>query len=300
MRPLSRVAAIVLLTVSLVACAARAQVLTEVEVPLLDPPPPPPRVVAVYTAPEPPPVAPTVEPAAPVRPPARPPRPEQKPEPATTPEPVESSARPSPGPSLTLTPSPGSESQTAAAIRDLLERATRDLSRVNPATLNADRRSQFDTARRFIQQAEEALKVRNIVFASKLLVHFRAPTMDRLPLGTVFLVVALAIGCGSSPTSPSTANVAGKWGGSRCAPALGTACAIQMTITQDGSALTGTWGTTTTSGKLTGTISGLTVTLTLTGEFAPTTLTLTLNQKQDEMSGPYTAQSTISLTRQTA
>jgi hypothetical protein len=146
MRPLSRVAAIVLLTVSLVACAARAQVLTEVEVPLLDPPPPPPRVVAVYTAPEPPPVAPTVEPAAPVRPPAR----------------------PSPGPSLTLTPSPGSESQTAAAIRDLLERATRDLSRVNPATLNADRRSQFDTARRFIQQAEEALKVRNIVFASKL------------------------------------------------------------------------------------------------------------------------------------
>jgi hypothetical protein len=168
MRPLSRVAAIVMLTVSLVACAAKAQVLTEVEVPLLDPPPPPPRVVAVYTEPEPPPVAPTVEPAAPVRPPARPPRPEQKPEPVTTPEPVESSARPSPGPSLTLTPSPGSESQTAVAIRDLLGRATRDLSRVNPATLNGDGRSQYDTARRFIQQAEEALKVRNIVFASKL------------------------------------------------------------------------------------------------------------------------------------
>jgi len=77
-------------------------------------------------------------------------------------------ARPSPGPSLMLTPSPGSESQTAAAIRDLLGRATRDLSRVNPASLNVDGRSQYETAKRFIQQAEEALKVRNIVFASKL------------------------------------------------------------------------------------------------------------------------------------
>ena len=168
MRPLSRVVPVVLLTASLAACAAKAQVQTEVEVPLLDPPPPPPRVVAVYIEPEPIPVAPAVEPAVPVRPPARPPRPEQKPEPATTPEPTESVARPSPGPSLTLTPSPGSESQTAAAIRDLLGRATRDLSRVNPASLTADGRSQYETARRFIQQSEEALKARNIVFASKL------------------------------------------------------------------------------------------------------------------------------------
>lgn len=168
MRPLSRVVPLVLLTAGLSACAAKAQVLTEIEVPLLDPPPPPPRVVAIYAEPEPVPVAPTVEPVAPVRPPARPPRPEQKPEPAAaTPDPVES-ARPSPGPSLTLTPSPGSESQTAAAIRDLLDRAIRDLSRVNPATLNVDGRSQYETARRFIQQSEEALKARNIVFASKL------------------------------------------------------------------------------------------------------------------------------------
>ena len=168
MRPLSRVLPVVLLTASLAACAAKAQVLTEVEVPPLDPPPPPPRVVAVYVEPEPIPVAPAVEPAAPVRPPARAPRPEQKPEPATTaPEPTESTP-PSPGPSLTLSPSPGSESQTAAAIRDLLGRATRDLSRVNTASLNVDGRSQYETARRFIQQAEEALKARNIVFASKL------------------------------------------------------------------------------------------------------------------------------------
>ena len=165
-----RVALIVLLTASLGACAARAQVRSEAPVPPLDPPPPPPRVVATYEPePEPIAVAPPVEPAAPVRPAIRPPRPEQKPEPAvSTPEPVESVARPTPGPSLTLTPSPGSEAQTANAIRNLLGQATRDLSRVNVASLNNDGRAQYDTARRFIQQAEDALKSRNIVFAGKL------------------------------------------------------------------------------------------------------------------------------------
>lgn len=152
------------------ACAAKAQVRTEAPMPELDPPPPPPRVIAAYE-PEPEPIVatPPVEAAAPVRPAARPPRPEQKPEPAvTTPEPAESVARPAPGPSLTLTPTPGSETQTVNAIRDLLGRATRDLSRVNVATLNTDGRAQYETARRFIQQAEEALKARNVVFAGKL------------------------------------------------------------------------------------------------------------------------------------
>lgn len=154
---------------SLGACAARAQVRAEVEMPLLDPPPPPPRVVASYPAEtEVVPLAPTVEAAAPARPPVRPPRPE-KPEPAQTPpEPVQEAARGESAPSLTLTPSPGTETQTAAAIRDLMARAARNLSRVNQASLNADGRTQFDTARRFLQQADEALKTRNIVFAGKL------------------------------------------------------------------------------------------------------------------------------------
>jgi hypothetical protein len=164
-----RLVALALFTAMLAACAAKAQVRTEAEVPLLDPPPPPPRVVAAYAAPEPIPVTPVVEPATPVRPPARAPRPEQKPEPiVSAAEPAESTVRPSGAPSLTLTPSPGSESQTLAAIRDLLGRATRDLARVNAGTLNNDGRAQYDTARRFIQQAEDALKARNIVFAGKL------------------------------------------------------------------------------------------------------------------------------------
>jgi hypothetical protein len=158
------------LALPLGACAAKAQVRAEIPMPVLDPPPPPPRVIAAYE-PEPEPITavPPVEPSAPVRPPVRPPRPEQKPEPvSTTPDPVEAVARPATGPSLTLTPTPGSETQTANAIRDLLGRATRDLSRVNVATLNNDGRAQYDRARQFILQAEEALKARNVVFAGKL------------------------------------------------------------------------------------------------------------------------------------
>lgn len=136
--------------------------------PLLDPPPPPPRVVTPYQEEAAPvPLAPVVEPATPARPPVRPSRPENRPEPAATPEPVAEVAKP-PAPSLTLTPSPGTESQTVAAIRDLMSRASRDLARVNAATLNADGRAQFETARRFLQQADDALKARNVVFAGKL------------------------------------------------------------------------------------------------------------------------------------
>ena len=164
-----RVVPLVLLTATLGACAVKAQVRTEVELPLLEPPPPPPRVVVEYAEPEPLPVMPPVEAAGPVKPPARPARAEQRPEPAASlPEPVEAAARPSPAVSLTLTPTPGSEAQTVTAIRDLMGRAARDLSRVNANGLNADVRSQFETARRFLQQAEESLTNRNIVFAGRL------------------------------------------------------------------------------------------------------------------------------------
>ena len=164
-----RALCVVLLAASLSACAAKAQVRSEIEVPLLDPPPPPPRVVADYPEPEPLPVAPPVEATAPAKAAPRPSRPEQRPEPAVaTPEPVENAVRTEPPPSLTLTPLPGSEAQTVTAIRDLLGRAARDLSRVNAGALNTDGRAQYDTARRFLQQAEEALKARNIVFAGRL------------------------------------------------------------------------------------------------------------------------------------
>ena len=106
----------------------------------------------------------TVPPSRPApRPPAsrpEPPRPEPQP---SIPE------RPAPAPpALTLKPAPGSETKTETSIRALMGRATRDLQRVNYAALDADGRAQYDTARRFMQQAEEALKTNNLAFAGKL------------------------------------------------------------------------------------------------------------------------------------
>ena len=138
--------------------------------PVLAPPPPPPRVVETYVDP-----VPTIEPSPvetalatpPSRPPARPaaPRPEAtKPEPARI-EPERTIAN---APALTLKPAPGMEAKTQASIRDLLDRAMRDLQKVKYAALDADGRAQYDTARRFMDQAEEAIKNSNLAFAGKL------------------------------------------------------------------------------------------------------------------------------------
>ena len=53
-------------------------------------------------------------------------------------------------------------------MRDQLALATGALRRVDYLGLNADARSQYDTAKRFIEQAEQALKEKNLVFAAKV------------------------------------------------------------------------------------------------------------------------------------
>jgi hypothetical protein len=66
------------------------------------------------------------------------------------------------------TPQTANDAEAERRVRDVLARATRDLERVDRRTLGADARAQFDTARRFIDQASEALKVRNYMFAAYL------------------------------------------------------------------------------------------------------------------------------------
>lgn len=152
------------------ACAARAQVAApEPQLPVLTPPPAPPRVVAIYVEPED--LTPVEAPASPE--PSSPARPAQTRAPAPAvpaPSPVNSEGPPvpPPPPALTLTPAAGTEAKTEASIRTLLGRVTRDLSRVSQASLNADGRTQYEAARRFVQQSEEALKARNLVYAGKL------------------------------------------------------------------------------------------------------------------------------------
>ena len=160
---------VALLCVSGVACA-KARANTVPVMPELAPPPPPPRVVATFPA-EP---VPTIEPspvdsalATPPPPITKPPAAKQEPQKA---EPLPTSVeRPAPaGPALTIKPGPGVQAATEASIRAHLDRAQRDLQRVDYAALNEDGRTQFDTARRFIHLAEEALKSTNLPYASKL------------------------------------------------------------------------------------------------------------------------------------
>ena len=171
MRLLHLTLVVTALAVGAAGCAkARANTLPVM--PVLEPPAPPPRVVEDYID-EP---LPTVEPSpvetalASPPPPARTrvasPRNEApKPDPGREEEVDRPAANP---PTLTLKPAPGVAAKTEASIREMLGRAQRDLQRVNYAALDADGRVQFDIARRFNEQAEEALKEGNLAYAGKL------------------------------------------------------------------------------------------------------------------------------------
>jgi len=74
--------------------------------------------------------------------------------------------RPVPAPTATLQQTPPAQtSEMERQVREHLARAGTDLDRVNYKALNADGRSQYDTAKRFIKQAEQALEEKNLVFA---------------------------------------------------------------------------------------------------------------------------------------
>ena len=105
----------------------------------------------------------------PARPRPRPAPVEAAKEPATQPlpEPAEPARSADPAPVL-RTPETADDSEAVRRVRDALSRASGQLARVNAAALGADARAQYDTARRFIDQAEGALLVRNYMFASYL------------------------------------------------------------------------------------------------------------------------------------
>ncbi len=53
-------------------------------------------------------------------------------------------------------------------VRTVLARASQDLARVEYRPLGPEAKAQYDIARRFISQAEDALRERNLLFAAKL------------------------------------------------------------------------------------------------------------------------------------
>jgi hypothetical protein len=147
-----------------------------VESPRLEMPSPPPRLVETVEAVAPPPVALVEEPPhQPIPPPER-----QAPRSGTArPEPPKPEAPLIEAPKTGEEPARASTLQTTPTVEDvevertirgLLLRAHNDLSRVNYRALSADGRTQYDSAIRFIRQAEEALepRTRNLLFARNL------------------------------------------------------------------------------------------------------------------------------------
>jgi len=171
-------AALVVLSASASAACAGRHVRTQPQGPPLDVPPPPSLVgVPVESEPEPAKVQPSPAPAVA--------RPARRPQRATPPKPLptrkaDTPDKTEPPPAIPAKPAaeaapPAPSLQTTAKvdeleqkIRALLTRATRDLDKIPVRTLSADRRTQYDEARRFAEQAEAALKVKNLAFAEQL------------------------------------------------------------------------------------------------------------------------------------
>ena len=84
--------------------------------------------------------------------------------PPDAPRPAE---EPAAAPTLRLMPGgelPASEDR----VRQQIVRAQQDLNNVDYKALNADAREQYDTAKRFVAVAEQAIKDRNLIFAQTL------------------------------------------------------------------------------------------------------------------------------------
>ena len=66
------------------------------------------------------------------------------------------------------TPQTADESEAVRRVRTVLDRARALLGQVKTADLTREARTQHDTARRFVEQADQALLEKNLVFASYL------------------------------------------------------------------------------------------------------------------------------------
>ncbi len=150
------------------ACA-HPQARTQPERPALIVPEPPERTIAPPPPEEPPPAT-SPQPDAAAQKPARPRPAQPKPEPPVTPPapPVTQNPTAAAAPSTLQTTPPANQAELIKNIRELLSRAHRDLKGVVYDSLNADGKAQYDTARRFADQAEQALKDMNLVFALTL------------------------------------------------------------------------------------------------------------------------------------
>lgn len=142
--------------------------------PLATPPPP-----AHHVAPAPPPLPSTPAEPEQTAPPGQttPKPPTEKPEPSGKPRPAPANPPPdtrgaeeapkTPPPTLQTAPSRETGAE-AKSIRDTLAKAGKDLGGVDYQRLGSDAKAQYDTAQRFIRQADAALKAQNFIVARNL------------------------------------------------------------------------------------------------------------------------------------
>ena len=167
--------AIVAAAVLAAACATAQAKADPFAGPALAPPPPPARTVTpVELPPEPvePPPDPGPTPVV-IKPSSRPasPRPDRN-----ASKSAEKTDDPPPGaaqasvPSVALQPlqTTANVAEMERGVRARMAQASRDLDRTDYRQMSGDRRTQYDTAKRFIQQAADALRVKNFVFAVQL------------------------------------------------------------------------------------------------------------------------------------
>jgi outer membrane biosynthesis protein TonB len=139
--------------------------------PALAPPAPPPHTIIPVEIVEPPATPPEQPSPVPVivRPSSRPPaakperpaeKPADKPEPAVPPP-----VAPAQAPPLQTTTN---VTEVERRVRARMAQASRDLDRTDYRALSTERRAQYDSAKRFIQQADDALREKNLVFAEQL------------------------------------------------------------------------------------------------------------------------------------
>jgi hypothetical protein len=98
------------------------------------------------------------------------PRPAESPRaeaPVEDPRPAEDPRDSQPAPVLQLAPATETAA-TEGTIREQLTRAARDLKQVDYVALSADAKAQYDTAKRFMVLADDAIRNRNFVFARTL------------------------------------------------------------------------------------------------------------------------------------
>jgi len=156
---------VVLALLTLGAGCATTRAAAPIVAPPLDVPPVPARVIVpeideMPTVAEDPAAA---KPAVPKTDPARPP------DRAEAPKPEELPAAPKPDEAPRVrTPETRNDDQADRDVRAVMARAQAALQTVDYRTLTAAARQQYDTARRFIAQADNALKIRNYVFARNL------------------------------------------------------------------------------------------------------------------------------------